>query len=150
MHPADSNPATSSASANRGWWLSERVASSERPMPILRNGQRLGVYTVQNMLGQGGMAEVYRATHETLDREVAIKVLNPTFNNDPTFPLRFLREAKASARLNHPNIITVYDFDEKGEIAYLVMELATGGTLSDQSRRITTLREAVAALAPVL
>lgn len=118
-------------------------------MAILSNGQRLGVYVIGELIGQGGMAEVYRATHGTLDREVAVKVLNPTFNSDPTFPLRFLREAKASARLNHPNIITVYDFDEKGEIAYLVMELATGGTFSDRSRRLTTLREAVDALAPV-
>jgi tRNA A-37 threonylcarbamoyl transferase component Bud32 len=118
-------------------------------MPILSNGQRLGVYVVGEMIGQGGMAEVYRATHGTLDREVAIKVLNPTFNSDPTFPLRFLREAKASARLNHPNIITVYDFDEKGEIAYLVMELATGGTFAERTRRFVTLSEAVEALAPV-
>ncbi|MGD9893939.1 MAG: DUF6529 family protein [Dehalococcoidia bacterium] len=118
-------------------------------MPILKNGQRLGVYVVQEQIGSGGMAEVYRATHATLDREVAVKVLNPTFNSDPTFPLRFLREAKASAKLNHPNIITVYDFDEKGEIAYLVMELATGGTFTDKSRALTTLSEAVDALAPV-
>jgi hypothetical protein len=118
-------------------------------MAILRSGQRLGVYVVQEQIGSGGMAEVYRATHATLDREVAVKVLNPTFNSDPTFPLRFLREAKASAKLNHPNIITVYDFDEKGEIAYLVMELATGGTFSDKSRALTTLNEAIDALAPV-
>jgi hypothetical protein len=118
-------------------------------MSILKNGQRLGVYVVQEQIGSGGMAEVYRATHATLDREVAVKVLNPTFNSDPTFPLRFLREAKASAKLNHPNIITVYDFDERGEIAYLVMELATGGTFSDRTRALTTLSEAVDALAPV-
>ncbi|MGH2583932.1 MAG: serine/threonine-protein kinase, partial [Dehalococcoidia bacterium] len=118
-------------------------------MPILNNGQRLGVYVIDRIIGQGGMAEVYRATHQTLDRQVAIKVINPTFNSDPTFPLRFRREAKASAKLNHPNIITVYDFDEKGEIAYIVMELATGGTLDERTRRLTTLLEVVEALAPV-
>jgi hypothetical protein len=118
-------------------------------MPILNSGQRLGTYVIDRLIGQGGMAEVYSATQATLDRTVAIKVLNPTFNSDPTFPLRFLREAKASARLNHPNIIRIYDFDEKGEIAYLVMELAEGGSMVDRAGRIATLGEAVAALAPV-
>jgi hypothetical protein len=133
----------------RGPATRERLQKGGISMPILKNGQRLGVYVVQEQIGSGGMAEVYRATHATLDREVAVKVLNPTFNSDPTFPLRFLREAKASAKLNHPNIITVYDFDEKGEIAYLVMELATGGTFSDKSRALTTLSDAIDALAPV-
>lgn len=118
-------------------------------MSILTRGQRLGVYVVDGLLGEGGMAEVYRATHQTLGREVAIKVLNPVFSQDPTFPLRFRREAKASARLNHPNIVTVYDFDEKGEIAYLVMELAGGGTLAERSGQLATLGEVVSALGPV-
>ena len=73
----------------------------------------------------------------------------PQFNTDPTFSLRFLREAKAVARLNHPNIITIYDFDEQGELAYLVMELAPGGTFRDQARGFRTLGEAVEGLAPI-
>lgn len=118
-------------------------------MPVLRPGQRLGPYTVGRLLGIGGMAEVYAAKHATLDRDVAVKVLNPLFNTDPTFPLRFLREARAVARLRHPNIITVYDYGEAGEIAYLAMELAPGGTLDVLVRSCRTLEEAVAALAPV-
>jgi hypothetical protein len=118
-------------------------------MAILFAGQRLGSYAVEDLLGTGGMAEVYRATHTTLERPVAIKVINPSFNADPTFLLRFLREAKAVARLSHPNIVTVYDFGEQGELAYLVMEIATGGTFKERARRFRTLAEAVEELAPI-
>lgn len=115
----------------------------------LQPGRRLGSYIVEGLLGKGGMAEVYRANHRALERRVALKVINPEFNADPTFPIRFLREAKAVARLNHPNIITVYDFDEEGDLAYLVMELAPGGTFRDQARSFRTLSQAVAGLAPI-
>src|SRR4051812_18995565 len=118
-------------------------------MAILRPGQRLGPYTVEGLLGTGGMAEVYRASHQTLERTVAIKVINPAFNSDPTFPLRFLREAKAVARLNHPNIITVYDFGEQGQLAYLVMEIAEGGTFRERASEVLTLAQAVEELAPI-
>jgi serine/threonine protein kinase len=118
-------------------------------MTALQRGQRLGSYVVEDLLGQGGMAEVYRATHTTLERHDAIKVLNPALNVDPTFPLRFEREAKTSARLRHPNIITVYDFGEQGDIAYLAMELATGGTFQERVGRFPTLVEAVEALEPI-
>ncbi|MHB8645804.1 MAG: serine/threonine-protein kinase [Thermomicrobiales bacterium] len=115
----------------------------------LEEGRRLGPYVIEGLLGKGGMAEVYRASHRTLERAVALKVINPAFNADPTFPIRFLREAKAVARLNHPNIITIYDFDEEGDLAYLVMELAPGGTFRDQARGFRTLSEAVEGLAPI-
>jgi len=70
---------------------------------VLEPGQRLGSYEVERLVGRGGMAEVYRATHVVLERQVAIKVLNRALNTDPTFPIRFLREAKAVAKLNHPS-----------------------------------------------
>lgn len=118
-------------------------------MGVLTEGQRIGAYRVDGPLGKGGMAEVYQATHLALERAVAIKVLDPALNVDPTFPLRFLREAKAVARLSHPNIITIYDFDEQGKLAYLVMELAPGGTLRERAAQFRTLAEAIEALAPV-
>lgn len=118
-------------------------------MAVLEPGQRLGAYVIDELVGRGGMAEVYRARHAALDRAVAIKVLNPEFAVDPTFPLRFLREARAVAKLSHPHIITVHDFDERGDVAFLVMELAEGGTLRDRARAITTLGAAVEALRPV-
>ena len=118
-------------------------------MAILRPGDRLGAYVIEGWLGRGGMAEVYRARHEVLNRPVAIKVLNPAFRADPTFPLRFRREARTVARLRHPNIVTLYDYGEQGGVSYLVMELATGGTLEDQLWRLATLADVVERLTPV-
>src|SRR5215212_757903 len=118
-------------------------------MPMLRPGDRLGAYVIEQWIGAGGMAEVYRARHETLDRHVAIKVLDPAFRADPTFPLRFRREARTVARLKHAHIVTLYDYGEQGGLSYLVMELATGGTLEEAVRRLTTLAEVAEALAPV-
>lgn len=118
-------------------------------MAILQTGQRLGAYVIAHLLGRGGMAEVYEGSHDTLERQVAIKVINPAFQEDPTFPLRFRREAKACARLSHPNIITVYDFDERGDIAYLAMELARGGSYQEHARQLTTLSQVVNAISPV-
>src|SRR5215208_5543834 len=118
-------------------------------MPMLRPGDRLGAYVIEQWIGAGGMAEVYRARHETLDRLVAVKVLNRAFAADPTFPLRFRREARTVARLNHPNIVTLHDYGEQGGLSYLVMALAEGGTLDDAVRRLSTLAEVVESLAPV-
>ncbi len=118
-------------------------------MAVLHEGQKLGPYEVKRLLGMGGMAEVYLGVHTTLEREVAIKVLNPAFNADPTFPLRFRREAKTVARLNHPNIITVHDFGEQGDIAYLVMELATDGSFETRAAALGTLADLVRELGPI-
>src|SRR5215208_5439407 len=71
------------------------------------------------------------------------------FAADPTFPLRFRREARTVARLNHPNIVTLHDYGEQGGLSYLVMALAEGGTLDDAVRRLSTLAEVVEALTPV-
>ena len=73
-------------------------------------------YRVVEELGQGGFATVYRAVDTTLDREVAIKVLDPLLLSDPTFLSRFQREARAVARLNHPNIITIHEIGEYQEL----------------------------------
>ena len=118
-------------------------------MTILRTGQQLGPYRVEGLLGTGGMAEVYRATHQTLERPSPLKSSAPHLTRIPTFPLRFLREAKAVARLSHPNIITVYDFGEQGRLAYMVMEIAEGGTFRERAARLGTLAEAVAELTPI-
>lgn len=72
-------------------------------------GQTLGQYQIMAEIGRGGMAVVYRATHLTLQRRVAIKVLPPHLALDRTFVGRFLHEARAAAQLKHPNIVTVYD-----------------------------------------
>jgi serine/threonine protein kinase len=100
----------------------------------LHIGQKIGPYTIEQQLGKGGMATVYRARHENLDREVAIKVLHVAFKEDETFRERFRREAQIVARLDHPNIVPVYDFSEVEEQPYLVMKLVAGRTLKSRMR----------------
>jgi serine/threonine-protein kinase len=96
--------------------------------------RKLGKYEIKERLGRGGMAEVYRGYHANLDREVAIKVLHAFLADDPEFKSRFEREAQNVAKLKHPNIVQVYDFeyDADGESYYMVMELVDGPTLKDR------------------
>jgi hypothetical protein len=98
----------------------------------LAAGTRLGPYEILSLLGAGGMGEVYRAKDAKLDREVAIKVLPGSVSGDPDALARFEREAKAVAALNHPNILSIYDFGSDGEIRYAVMELLDGVTLRER------------------
>ncbi len=92
-------------------------------------GENVGSYRVMEKLGRGGMATVYKAYHANLDRYVALKVLHPAFLEDPNFLARFQREARLVARLEHPNIVPVYDFAEHDEQPYLVMKYIEGDTL---------------------
>jgi predicted Ser/Thr protein kinase len=84
---------------------------------------------VLELIGRGGMGAVYRARQKHLDRIVALKVIPPEAAKDPTFAERFAREARALARLNHPNIVTVYDFGQAGDVYYLLMEYVAGVNL---------------------
>jgi tRNA A-37 threonylcarbamoyl transferase component Bud32 len=93
-------------------------------------GQNLGKYRVLEALGRGGMARVYRAYHPQLDRYVAIKVLRSDLVEEEEFLARFKREARAVAALRHPNIVQVFDFDARGDLYYMVMELLEGDTLA--------------------
>lgn len=97
-------------------------------------GQQLGIYQVQSSLGQGGMAQVYKAYHPRLRREVAIKVILSAIADRAGFQERFEREAQMIASLEHPNIVSVYDFGEEGNLTYLVMQYVGGGTLREQLR----------------
>ncbi len=92
-------------------------------------GARIGHYSIQEPLGQGGMARVYKGYQEHLDRLVAIKVLPSYYAADQNFVDRFKREAQAMARLSHPNIITVHDAGEQDGRLYIVMAYMSGGTL---------------------
>lgn len=95
-------------------------------------GTSLGGYRVLSTLGQGGMARVYKAYQENLDREVAIKVLPPWYAADRSFVERFNLEARLVARLSHPNIVTVHDAGEQSGHLYIVMQLVSGGTLKQR------------------
>lgn len=92
-------------------------------------GVNVGPYQVIEQLGQGGMASVYKAYHAALDRYVALKVLHQAFNEDSTFISRFQREARVVARLEHSNIVPVYDYAEHDGRPYLVMKFIEGDTL---------------------
>jgi serine/threonine-protein kinase len=90
-----------------------------------------GRYKVEKVIGEGGMATVYRATHTHVDRACAIKVMNPAMASDPTVRERFRREAKSAQALAHPNIIEIFDQGETdGGMPYMVMELLEGATLA--------------------
>jgi serine/threonine-protein kinase len=91
---------------------------------------RLAHYRILTRVGAGGMGEVYRARDEQLDRDVAVKVLPASRFDDPTARARLVREARAAAALNHPNICTVYEVGEADGQAYIAMELVEGQTLS--------------------
>src|SRR5688500_289862 len=90
-----------------------------------------GRYRLAHPLGRGGMAEVWCARDERLDRPVAVKFLAAQFHGDPEFLVRFFNEAQLVARLSHPNVTDVLDFGEFEERPYLVMEFVGGGALSD-------------------
>src|ERR1035438_5801658 len=97
----------------------------------LRPGQVLGHYRLLEQIGAGGMGVVYRARDDRLERDIAIKVIHPGIFVDDQTHKRFKREAVALAKLNHPNIATVHDFDAEGEREFLVMELLGGQSLAD-------------------
>ena len=92
-------------------------------------GCTLGKYRLIEKIGQGGMAQVYKAFQPGLDRYVAIKVLHPHLTGDEDFAARFRREARAVAALEHPHIVRVYDFDADQGLAFLVMEYLKGKSL---------------------
>ncbi|MCP4656576.1 MAG: protein kinase [bacterium] len=95
-------------------------------------GQQLGRYTIESPLGRGGMAEVYRAVDTKLERDVAVKVILPDFAAEPHFLERFLLEARVVAKLDHPNILPIWDFGEHQGAPYLVMPCIPGGTLANR------------------
>src|SRR5436853_3346058 len=104
-------------------------------------GVTLGNYKILAQLGQGGMARVYKARQENLDREVAVKVLPPWFAADRNFVERFNLEARLVARLSHPNIVTVHDADEYQGHLYIVMQLVDGGTLKLRLDQLEALNQ---------
>ncbi len=107
-------------------------------------GENVGPYRIIEQLGQGGMATVFKAYHAALDRYVAIKVLHPAFKEEPNFLSRFQREARVVARLEHPNIVPIYDYAEHKGQPYLVMKFIEGQTLkAHMNEKPLTKEEAV-------
>src|SRR5512140_311355 len=114
----------------------------------------LGRYRILGELGRGAMGTVYRALDPLIEREVAIKTLHPNLPEDVVEEVRqrFLREAKSAGRLNHPNIVTIYDVGEQDGVAYMAMELLEGRSLQQILREtprlpIATIADLVAQVA---
>jgi serine/threonine-protein kinase len=118
-------------------------------MDELRPGQHLGRYRLKALLGEGGMALVYRAVDPASGQEVALKVVHPRLERDPAFVARFLREARVVGRLQHPHILPLYDTGEQDGRAYLVTPYVPGGTLEDWLARRPGPAEILALVRPV-
>jgi predicted Ser/Thr protein kinase len=103
------------------------VTMQERRAPDV--GDVLGGYTLESVLGRGGMGTVYLATHERLGRRVALKIIAPELAHDDDFRVRFLREAKLAASLDHPHVIPVYDAGEIDGVLFIAMRYVRGSTL---------------------
>lgn len=116
----------------------ESSSSAYRPTFIPPNVEELAPHFPQleilEVLGHGGMGVVYKARQIELDRTVALKILRPNISQDAGFAERFLREARALAKLNHPNIITVYDFGRKDSLYFFIMEFVDGTNLRHVER----------------
>lgn len=89
-------------------------------------------YELLERIGDGGMASVYRAHDQLLDRYVAVKILHPQFANDEEFIIRFKKEAQGAAKLSHINIVNIYDVGEWQEKHFIVMEYVEGETLKNK------------------
>src|SRR5512143_588004 len=105
---------------------------SRSSSPVLMRGAAIGRYIVVDQLGAGGMGTVYAAYDPELDRKVAIKVLRTTGvgTEQVAGRARMMREAQATARLSHPNVVAVYDVGPIGEQVFIAMELVDGATLA--------------------
>lgn len=104
-------------------------------------GRRLsGRYRIIDMIGGGGMANVYLAHDMILDRDVAVKVLRMDFAEDEEFIRRFHREAQSATSLAHPNIVNIYDVGEEDSIYYIVMEYVNGQTLKQYIQQNSPVR----------
>ena len=108
-------------------------------------GFAIGPYTIIDRIGAGGMGKVYKAVHRQMQRVVALKVLSGSLRTDPGAQARFLREARAVAKLNHPNIVTAHDVSRERSITYLVMEYVEGQSLHEMITEQERLAPAQAA-----
>lgn len=99
-----------------------------------------GRYRLERTIGIGGMASVWLGRDQRLDRPVAVKVLSDTLASDPAYVQRFRREAQTAARLSHPNLVKVFDYEPEGR-PVLIMEYVEGGTLDETANRPETAVE---------
>jgi len=114
-------------------------------------GTHFGPYRLGKLVGEGGMGKVYEGTHEFMGRVVAIKVINQSYTSDKTKAVRFFQEIRALIKLNHPNIVTIYDAGRVHRSYYYAMELLSGPSLKEQvdKKGMLTEKEALALIRPI-
>jgi eukaryotic-like serine/threonine-protein kinase len=118
-------------------------------------GQQIDHYRLEKLLGEGGMGAVYQAHDLNLARKVALKLMHRQFANRPEFQQRFMQEAQAAARLDHPSIVRIHNFAARPDLFYMVMELVPGASLNghikqlQQTNQVVRLSESLAILAQV-
>src|SRR4051812_1009631 len=91
-----------------------------------KEGHLVGRYQIVRLIGEGGMGAVYEAIHPGLKKRVAVKVLLPRIAESQEARVRFLREGEAASRINHPNVVSVFDVGDDGGVPFLVMEYLEG------------------------
>lgn len=111
--------------------VADQIVASERK---LQTGKSFGHYEIVELIGSGGMGEVYLARDKRLDRSVAIKVLSEGYSRNESNLKRFIQEAKAASSLNHPNILVIHEIGEADGASFIVSELVSGKTLRDAMR----------------
>ena len=102
------------------------------PIPGIQKGMEIGGFLLKDKLGVGGMGEVWLAYHAAMDRHVALKILSPKFTSNKEFLDRFIKEAKHSGKLNHPNIVTAYHAGSENGTYYLAISYVDGKSLKDR------------------
>ena len=111
---------------------------AKAPLPLtdnLKAGDLLGDYRIVGLLGEGGMGVVYEAVHEILQREAAVKLLSPTFSETPGAAARFLREARTAAKVEHHNVVGIYEVGKLDWRLFLAMQLVRGQSLAEICRK---------------
>ncbi|QDU80995.1 Serine/threonine-protein kinase PrkC [Polystyrenella longa] len=120
--------------------LSESLVDSEKRKERLKShdwvGQRLGNYEIERVIYAGGMGIVFEAVDTVIERRVAIKVLHEDLTKDESLRTRFVSEARAVGRLNHPHVLTIHEVGSNEGVDYLVMEYATGGSAADHLKNV--------------
>jgi uncharacterized protein (TIGR03435 family) len=130
--------------------FTDDAPAAHPPLPLEQIAPHFPQLEILECLGRGGMGVVYKARQKTLNRPVALKLLAPERVRDPKFAERFTREAQALAALNHPNIVTIYDFGQAGGFYFLLMEFVDGVNLRQLLRaRKFTPEEALAIVPPL-
>ncbi len=120
--------------------VAEMFVERETGMSLI--DKEIGHYKIKELIGKGGMGEVYLAEDTNLNRKAALKFLSLSTFGDKNSLRRFKQEAFAASALNHPNILTIYEFDAEGEVCYLAAEYIEGETLRETlSRAKLTLKE---------